>query len=150
MIERLGDNEYLGLVDASLKLLSRTRQVKFERVGEVRTYLIGRGRESWRVVLGESAGMRQFHDRRLLLVGWGNRPIAFLNRPDVDVSYLDLRFEIHSAVLDDMANEFKKCLEAQGCTFRELVHQPRLAKAGTGFSLRRLKRVLNRNSVRRS
>jgi hypothetical protein len=134
------NDEYSKAVEASLKALSRAHTVRVEKVGLERTYLVDEQKEQTRIVFGEYGDPNRFHDKSVVVVAWGRRPLPYAKLPSSKVTYFDLRFETHSRVLGTIASELKGYLEAQGWRFREFDPIPARVKRGskTGSLPRRL------------
>jgi hypothetical protein len=116
--------DYSKAMDACLEKLSQTHRIRLEQVGDRRTYLVAGQKERTRIVFGEGMPLDQLNDQKTIVVGWGERPMAYATSPSSNVSYFDLRFETHSRILDELAYEFKGYLEASGWEFREFGSQP--------------------------
>lgn len=142
----LTDTEYLKLANASLDELSKARNVSsVQKTGNM-TYLLRSEETAYRIAVGNHIAAAHSAQESLIVITWGNLPMAFMTTPDVGITYFDLRFEIHSRNLSSIAMELKKCLEAQGCIFKEFIAKTATPKEKHGLKLLpgRMLRYINR------
>jgi hypothetical protein len=118
------DEECFRIADASLRELSKTRDLRIESDGDGAFLLEADGR-AYRFVVGPGTAGPHVSGERRVIISWGDVPLPFALLPQPDVTYFDVRFGAHSRELDAVALELKACLERNGCVFRTFSSPPR-------------------------
>jgi len=119
------DDECARIASDSLKELSKTRSLRPEESGGGSALLSEIDGRPYRFVVGPGSTKPGVQGERLVVLGWGDTPLPFALVPRPEVTYFDLRFGVHSRMLDTVASELKSCLERNGCVFKTFSPAPR-------------------------
>ena len=115
----MADEKYESIFEASLPRLAVMLRVKIERDPGRRSFFFRSNGLLHRITYGAELDTSHDPHECLIMVSWGKFPKAFETNFESDVSYIDLKFGIHSRRLDEVGRELTKCLQEQGCRFKE-------------------------------
>jgi len=112
------DEEYASLVEASLNTLAKTHRVERNQdLGSV-TYSIRSANVEYKIFVGRNIiAAPPISQGYAIIISWGGLPAPFVLAPSSNVTYFDLNFGIHSANLDGIPLQLKRCLEESGFRF---------------------------------
>jgi ribosomal protein S18 acetylase RimI-like enzyme len=110
------DEEYERLVEASLSTLSRTHNVGRNQGAGGFTYSVRSRNVEYKVYVGRNiVEVPPVTREKVIIISWGSLPAPFILVPSFNKTYFDLTFEVHSAHLDGIPLQLKRCLEENGC-----------------------------------